>query len=108
MHDSYLAELDRAPAIRVHVATVIPPRDAERAAGTTTVRRPVLDVDRLAATGTTSPASTTSSTAVNINIPDSAARKSGCWAYRGVITREALHHNWGTTTKYGESASFCG
>ncbi|WP_282945811.1 hypothetical protein [Cellulomonas endometrii] len=52
--------------------------------------------------------SSTSSTAANINISDSAARKSGCWAYRGVITREALHHNWGTTTKYGESASFCG
>jgi hypothetical protein len=52
--------------------------------------------------------SSTASTAANINISDSAARKPGCWAYRGVITREAFHHNWGTTTKYGESASFCG
>jgi len=52
--------------------------------------------------------SSTASTQPNINISDTAGRKQGCWAYRGVITREAFHHNWGTTTKYSGSASFCG
>ena len=48
-----------------------------------------------------------SSTATSLSIYDGASVSSDCHRFRGRIHREAFHHNWGYTTKYGTPVTLC-